>query len=53
MTIKYELNQQLTADEFVDVLKRSSLAERRPVVDRETMFGMVESSNLVVNAWDN
>jgi hypothetical protein len=53
MTINYELNRHLTADEFFDFLKRLSLAERRPVAGRETMLGMAENSNLVVTAWDN
>ncbi len=35
MTIDYQLERSLSAVEFLSVLLRSTLAERRPVDDRE------------------
>ena len=50
--IEYRINAPLTADQFIDVLNRSTLGQRRPVDDRECMEGMVRNSNLCVTAWD-
>ena len=52
MTIEYKVNQPITVDEFIAVLMSSSLAQRRPVDDRECMQGMVTNANLTVTAWD-
>ncbi|GAA5315136.1 MAG: GNAT family N-acetyltransferase [Candidatus Pelagadaptatus aseana] len=52
MTIEYKINQAVTADAFIDLLQRSTLAERRPIDDRECMAGMVANSNLMITAWD-
>ena len=40
----------LAVGEFVDVLRRSTLAERRPVDDLETVAGMLTHADLVVTA---
>jgi hypothetical protein len=37
MMIDYQLEADLSVEEFVDVLVRSTLAERRPVSDRATI----------------
>lgn len=50
--LKYEVNAPLTADQFIDVLRRSTLAERRPVDNRACMEAMVKHGNLTVTAWD-
>jgi len=52
MEIIYKVNQVISTDEFIGVLKASTLAERRPVDDRECMEGMIKNSNLTVSAWD-
>src|SRR5215471_10445835 len=49
-TITYQLEPGLTADEFIDVLVRSTLAERRPVSDRKTIEGMLANASLIVTA---
>jgi GNAT superfamily N-acetyltransferase len=36
--------------EFVDLLRRSTLAERRPVDDSETIRGMLENADLILTA---
>ncbi len=52
MPIEYRVNEPITADQFVDLLNRSTLGQRRPVDDRECMEGMIANSNLLVTAWD-
>ena len=50
--LEYRTDRALSADEFIDVLERSTLGERRPVADRGCMEGMVKNANLMVTAWD-
>jgi len=52
VAIEYRINAAISAEQFVDLLRRSTLAERRPVDDRSCMEGMVGNSNLLVTAWD-
>ena len=52
MKIRYQTSRQLTADEFIDLLKRSTLAERRPVDDRKCIEAMLHHANLICTAWD-
>ena len=51
-TIQYKINSKITAQQFVDILHRSGLAERRPVDNQACIEGMINNSNLVVTAWD-
>jgi predicted N-acetyltransferase YhbS len=53
MTITYSVEQGLSPEEFIDVLDRSGLAERRPVEDRERVARMVKNANLIVTAREN
>lgn len=50
MEIVYALEPSLTPDEFVDVLRRSTLAERRPVDSPETISTMLRSAQLIYTA---
>jgi ribosomal protein S18 acetylase RimI-like enzyme len=50
--ILYAREQDLAADEFIDVLLRSGLSERRPVGDRGRIERMLAHSNLIVTARD-
>jgi ribosomal protein S18 acetylase RimI-like enzyme len=52
MSIHYKINAEISADQFIDVLNRSTLGQRRPVQDRECIEGMVRNANLLVTAWD-
>lgn len=52
MEITYKVNQEISTDEFIGLLKASTLAERRPIDDRACMEGMIKNSNLIVSAWD-
>jgi len=48
--IVYARELTLHPDEFIDVLKRSTLAERRPVDDAERISSMCQNANLIVTA---
>jgi predicted N-acetyltransferase YhbS len=50
--IQYLVNKEITVDEFIEVLNRSTLAERRPVDDPECLKGMLEHADLTLTAWD-
>ncbi|TWR31435.1 GNAT family N-acetyltransferase [Mucilaginibacter pallidiroseus] len=50
MNITYQRETTLAADEFIDVLIRSTLAERRPVDDRTRIEDMLKNANLIVTA---
>ena len=52
MTIQYHADRRLTPDEFIDVLNRSTLGERRPVGDRACIEAMLEHANLLCTALD-
>ena len=49
--IKYEINKSITEEQFIDVLQRSGLAERRPVDDADCIAAMVANADLTVTAW--
>lgn len=50
MPITYQLEPELSVDEFIDVLIRSTLGERRPIADQETISGMLKNADLIVTA---
>ncbi|MFC1673975.1 GNAT family N-acetyltransferase [Pseudomonadota bacterium] len=50
MTITYAVEPDLSADAFIDVLHRSTLAERRPVDDRARIEKMLANADLIVTA---
>ena len=52
MKIRYEINRPITEAEFVDLLRRSTLAERRPVDDANCVMAMLRHANLLCTAWD-
>ena len=51
MSIEYKINALVTTDQFIELLRESTLGERRPIDDRECMGGMVTNSNLMITAW--
>ena len=53
VTIEYSLEPHLPVEDFVDVLRRSTLAERRPVDDSATMTGMLAHADVLVAARDS
>ena len=52
MGVTYQLESypDLDVNEFIDVLERSTLAERRPVAERETMRSMLAHADIIVTA---
>lgn len=48
--LKFAVEPDLNVSEFIDVLRRSSLAERRPVDDHAAMEGMLRKASLIVTA---
>ena len=51
MEFDYQINQPVEVEQFVDLLKRSTLAERRPIDDLSCIAGMIDNSNLLITAW--
>ena len=50
--LRYESARQISVDEFIDVLKRSTLGERRPVDERERIAAMLKHADILCTAWD-
>jgi predicted N-acetyltransferase YhbS len=53
VNILYQHLRQITEAEFVDLLKRSTLAERRPIADLVCVAAMLKHANLICTAWDD
>lgn len=52
MRINYRVNAGISSEQFLDILNRSTLGQRRPVEDLECIDGMVRNATLLVTAWD-
>jgi predicted N-acetyltransferase YhbS len=50
LSYRYTIEPELTPNEFIDVLQRSTLAERRPVGDLATITGMLANADVIVAA---
>ena len=50
--IDYRDNATITPEQAVDLYKRSTLGERRPIHNLETFAAMINNANLTVTAWD-
>lgn len=51
--IAYRSNIKITAEQFIGLLNRSTLGERRPVGDKERIQRMLDHGNVLVTAWQN
>jgi ribosomal protein S18 acetylase RimI-like enzyme len=49
--VTYSSSKRITAEQFIDVLKRSTLSQRRPVHDLARINKMLEFGNLLITAW--
>lgn len=49
--IEYRDDRKITASQFVDLLKRSTLGQRRPVEDLARVQSMLDHGNLLCTAW--
>jgi len=51
--ITYKVQTAIKAEDFIDLLHRSGLAERRPVDNPGVIQGMLEHADLLVTAWED
>lgn len=51
--IEYQIENKISIDEFKSILVNSTLGERRPVNDEETLSKMIEHGNLIVTTREN
>ncbi|HPA16526.1 MAG TPA: GNAT family N-acetyltransferase [Verrucomicrobiae bacterium] len=49
--IEYSAERKITPAQFIDILSRSGLAERRPVSDRGRIATMLDHADLLCTAW--
>lgn len=49
-SIEYALETDLSPGEFIDVLVRSTLAERRPIDQPETIASMLQNADVILTA---
>ncbi len=49
--MQYEVNKAISPAQFIDILQRSGLSERRPVEDSMCIADMVANATLTVTAW--
>ena len=50
MAVDYEIEPNLTAAEFIDLLNRSGLGERRPVDDNARVSTMLKNASIILTA---
>lgn len=50
--IQYRDNATITAEQAIDLYKRSTLGERRPIHNVQTFEDMLKYANLTITAWD-
>lgn len=50
--LSYQLEPGLSVDQFIDVLRRSTLAERRPIDEADTLRRMLRNADVIVTARD-
>ena len=50
-SIDYTDEEPIDTDQFIDLLHRSGLAQRRPVDDRHCMASMVHNADILMTAW--
>jgi len=50
--IRYQIEKNLSPEEFIAVLRQSTLGERRPIDDFERIKSMLEHADLIITARD-
>ena len=53
MDVEYRSDRTITPGQFIDLLERSTLAERRPVQYPEVIAGMLDNADLLITAWQD
>jgi predicted N-acetyltransferase YhbS len=49
--IVYSRDAKISAEDFIDLLNRSTLGARRPVQDRVRIQSMLDHANILITAW--
>lgn len=52
MQIKYRTNEEITSEEFIGILIRSTLGKRRPIDNQKCIQGMLDHADTLVLAMD-
>jgi predicted N-acetyltransferase YhbS len=52
-SIQYSSCRSLSALQFIDILRRSTLSERRPVDDLQRIEKMLKYGNVLITAWED
>ncbi|MDP3292817.1 MAG: GNAT family N-acetyltransferase [Sulfuricurvum sp.] len=50
MNITYQITPNLSTEDFIDILNRSTLGERRPVDDLECIESMIKNADIIITA---
>jgi GNAT superfamily N-acetyltransferase len=50
MSLQYAIEPEIAPNDFIDILRRSTLAERRPVDDAATIAGMLAHADIILTA---
>ncbi|MDX2191531.1 MAG: GNAT family N-acetyltransferase [Bacteroidota bacterium] len=53
MNLTYQREKHISSEEFIQVLKASTLSERRPVAELERIADMLKYGNLIITARHN
>lgn len=48
--IKYQVENNLSTEEFLEILVKSTLGERRPIHELDTIKGMLQNANMIITA---
>src|SRR5687767_12777469 len=51
ISVQYHNDKKISTSQFIDVLKRSTLSERRPVHNVARIEKMLAHANILVTAW--
>ena len=52
MKISYEIREKISSELFIDILKRSTLGERRPIENEKCIQGMLDHADILALAMD-
>jgi ribosomal protein S18 acetylase RimI-like enzyme len=52
MSLTYHINPELTVEQFIQVLRDSTLAERRPVDEPDRIAAMLKNADVTITAQD-
>jgi len=50
MNIKYNINPKISSKQFIEILNNSTLGERRPIDDINTIQGMLDNADIIITA---